>query len=73
MPARERGAEKAWTFRYQWRRPDDVEWTDGETSAHSGSSLEMYKGETWLEMHAGLDHRIVAADGSTIWEHRHGQ
>lgn len=61
--------ERPWTFKYQWRKRDDAEWTDGETSAHSGANFEMYKGETWLAMHPDLDHRIIAADGSTAWMH----
>lgn len=73
MTAHAERAERPWTFRYQWRRRGDQECTDGESSAHSGSSLEMYKGSTWLAMHPDLDHRIIAADGSTAWRHDHGR
>jgi len=69
MPARPHRAEIPWTFKYQWRSRGDTVWIDGETSAHSGANLEMYKGPAWLTMHPHLDHRIVAADGSTAWEH----
>lgn len=68
MSATARRTGRPWTFKYQWRRRGDAEWTDGESSAHSGSCLEMYKSPIWLETHPQLEHRIIAADGSVRWE-----
>jgi len=68
MPALRDRTERPLTFKYQWRRRGEEDWVDGEASAHSGRNLEMYKGAAWLAMHPDLDHRIVAADGSTTWQ-----
>lgn len=68
MSASSQRPERPWAFKYQWRRQGHVDWTDGEKSVHSGTCLEMYKTQTWLEMHPDTEHRIIAADGSVTWE-----
>lgn len=69
MRASAQRPERPWAFKYQWRKQGDTVWSDGESSAHCGTCLEMYKSPAWLAMHPNVEHRIITADGSVTWEH----